>query len=197
MWPPAATRLGAFCGHLSENAQLDAVLQLLFVFGLAVWLLLGAPIRIFQLYGAKLVVLPNRRGYFKIAGTVTLFALQLASLVFGILNHAHWGLLASRVLSFVAAFAVCVLSFLEHGRNVVPSTLLTIYFAGLLYVAWNLCHPWGLPSVIFAARALVLVLEGPVKTDILREPYDKLSPEETAGFFGVVFWWVNKILKKG
>jgi ATP-binding cassette, subfamily C (CFTR/MRP), member 1 len=108
----------------------------------------------------------------------------------------------------VAATAVCVLSFLEHGRNVGPSTLLTSFLviailsdviqAGLLYVAWKLCNPWGLASAIFATRCVLLILEGRTKRSILREPYDKLSPEETAGFFGVAFfWWVNKVLKTG
>ena len=89
-----------------------------------------------------------------------------------------------------------------------PSTLLTSYFviitlsdvtqAGLLYVAWNLCNPWGLTSAISATRFVLLVLEGQTKRSILREPYDKLAPEETAGFFGVAFfWWVNKVLKTG
>lgn len=134
--------------------------------------------------------------------------MQLVCLVLGILEHAHWNQLAAQLLSLVAATTVCTLSFLEHGRNIGPSTLLTSYLvitilsdviqAGLLYVAWNLCNPWGLPSVIFATKLVLLVLESQTKRSILREPYDKLSPEETAGFFGVAFfWWVNKVLKTG
>jgi ATP-binding cassette, subfamily C (CFTR/MRP), member 1 len=70
--------------------------------------------------------------------------------------------------------------------------------AGLLYVARNLSSPWGVASAISATRLVLLVLEGQTKRSILREPYDKLSPEETAGFFGVAFfWWVNKVLKTG
>ena len=45
---------------------MEAVLQGLLVFGPAACLIIGAPVRIAQLYGAKLVVLPNRRGYLKI-----------------------------------------------------------------------------------------------------------------------------------
>ncbi len=240
MWPPTAnSRLewpeqlclrkdgsGPIRGHLSDDPRVEAVLQGLLVFGPAAWLLIGAPVRIAQLRGANLVVLPNRQGYLKAVSisrgetiaaplthiyqlsTFALFGLQLAYLVLGILEHAHWKLLAARLLSLVAAAAVCVLSFLEHGRNVGPSTLLTSYFviiilsdviqAGLLYVAWNLCNPWGLASAIFATKFVLLVLEGQTKRSILREPYDKLSPEETAGFFGVAFfWWVNKVLKTG
>ncbi len=137
-----------------------------------------------------------------------MFSLHLACLVFDVLDHVHWKLLASNLLSLVAATAICVLSFLEHGRNVEPSTLLTSYLvatifsdviqAGLLYVAQNLCNPWGLASATFAAKLVLLALEGQTKRHILREPYDKLSPEETVGYFGVVFfWWVNRILKMG
>lgn len=69
---------------------------------------------------------------------------------------------------------------------------------GLLYVAWNLCNPEGLASAIFATKIVLLILELQTKRSILREPHDKLSPEETAGFFGVAFfWWVNKVLKTG
>lgn len=70
--------------------------------------------------------------------------------------------------------------------------------AGLLYVAQNLCNPWGLATAISAARFGLLILEGQTKRPILREPYDKLSPEETSGFFSVAFfWWVNKVLRIG
>ena len=116
--------------------------------------------------------------------------------------------MAAQLLSLATAAAVCVLSFLEHSRSVGPSTLLTSYLVisiisdmiqvGLLYVAWNLCKPWGFPSAIFATRFVLLLMEGQPKRSILREPYDKLSPEETAGFFGVAFfWWVNTVLKVG
>ena len=112
------------------------------------------------------------------------------------------------LVSLVTATAVCVLSFLEHGRNVAPSTLLTTYLtlaifsdvieAGLRLVAWNLCHPWGLKSASFGVKLVLLILESRTKRTILREPYVNLSPEETAGFFGVAFfWWVNGLLSQG
>jgi len=103
---------------------------------------------------------------------------------------------------------VCILSFLEHGRSIAPSTVLTVYLTlaifsrcvrfGLLYVARNLCSTSLLPSSIFIATFILLVLEGQIKTPILREPYQNLAPEETAGFFGnAFFWWVNRIIVLG
>jgi len=55
-------------GYLSDNPDVEAVIQGILTYGPAAVLLLGAPIRIAQLYGAKLVVLPNRRGYVKVVG---------------------------------------------------------------------------------------------------------------------------------
>ena len=196
-------------GHLSDEPRVESLLQALLVFGPAVWLLVGAAFRIVQLRRAKIVVVPNRRGYPKLVATLTLFGLQLAYLVFGIREHSSsWDALTARVLGLATAAVVGVLSLLEHGRNVGPSALLTTYLVlvtfsdavqiALLAVAWNLCSPWGLASAIFAARFVLLVLEVQTKRSILREPYAKLSPEQTAGFLGVAFfWWVNDILRKG
>ena len=195
-------------GHLSDEPRVETLLQALLVFGPAVWLLVGAAFRIVQLRRAKIVVIPNRRGYPKLVATLTLFGLQLAHLVFGIREHSSWDILTARVLGLVTAAVVGVLSLLEHGRNVGPSTLLTTYLVlvtfsdavqiALLAVAWNLCNPWGLASAILADRFVLLVLEVQTKRSILREPYTKLSPEQTAGFLGVAFfWWVNDILRKG
>ncbi|KAK4449692.1 hypothetical protein QBC34DRAFT_350884 [Podospora aff. communis PSN243] len=195
-------------GRLSDNPRADAFLQNLLVFGPAAWLLSGALFRIFQLWGAKPVVLPNRRGYPKLAATLLLFGLQLANLVVGIREHNSSYTLSYEVLDLVAAVVVAILSFLEHGRNPAPSTLLTTYLvlaifsdavqAGLLTVAWNLCNPWGLSTKVFTTRVILFTLEAQSKKSFLREPYAKLAPEQTAGFLGnAFFWWVNGILRTG
>ena len=101
-----------------------------------------------------------------------------------------------------------MLSFLEHGRSVAPSTTLTVFLvfgvfcdvvqAGLYYVAKNLCHCSPLAAPVFAVKLVVLYLESQDKTPILREPYQSMAPEERAGFFGnVFFWWVNKVISLG
>lgn len=134
--------------------------------------------------------------------------MQLAYIVPAITGTAITTFLAARLLSLVAYAACCVLSILEHGRSVTPSTLLTVYLVfsafsdviqlGLLYVAKNLCSPSALPFTIFMARLALLLLEALNKTSILREPYRHLAPEETAGFFGTAFfWWVNSIIALG
>lgn len=52
-------------GQLSDNRHVEAFLQGLLLFGPPAFLLIGAPIRIFQLYRSKLVIKPNYRGILK------------------------------------------------------------------------------------------------------------------------------------
>lgn len=125
-----------------------------------------------------------------------LFALQFANLVHGLKKYSGWDTSAQQ-LALVAAVALCVVSFLEHGRKVRPSGLLTTYpvisifsdvvQVGLLYVAWNFCNPVGLPLAKFMAKCVLLVIESQTKNDILRKPYYALGPEDTSGLFGLVF----------
>lgn len=132
----------------------------------------------------------------------------MAYVVLEIKGRIDATLLAEQLLSLAAAAALCVVSFLEHGRSIAPSTVLTVYLVfsafsdvvqvGLLYVARNLCNISALAFVIFMVKLVLLILEGQEKTSILREPYQHLAPEETAGFFGTAFfWWVNRVLALG
>lgn len=61
-------RLGfsASQGLLSNNSRVELFLRGLLLFGPPALLLIGAPIRISQLYHAKLVTLPNYRGFLKL-----------------------------------------------------------------------------------------------------------------------------------
>ena len=117
-------------------------------------------------------------------------------------------LLANRLLSLLTYATFFVLSVVEHGRSVSPSTILTLYLAfsiifdgiqlGLLYVARNLCTLSTITLFIFIARLVLLYLEAQNKTLILREHYVHLAPEEKAGFFSTsCFWWVNGIIALG
>ncbi len=80
MWPFAATNWGSewpgqLClrgdnswplrGTLSDDPRIEAIVQAFLVIGPSTWLLFGTPVRIAQLYGANLVILPNRQGYLK------------------------------------------------------------------------------------------------------------------------------------
>lgn len=119
-----------------------------------------------------------------------------------------WTSRGTEMLLLSKDIAVCVLSFMEHGRNVAPSAVLTGYLlltcssdaiqASLLYVAMNLRFLPSLAGLASAAQLVLLVLESRTKTSILRDPCKKVSPEAQTGINGsCVFWWVNGILKIG
>jgi hypothetical protein len=52
-------------GHLSDDRRVETFLQGLLLFGPPAFLLTSAPVRIFQLYHAKLVTVPNNQGLIK------------------------------------------------------------------------------------------------------------------------------------
>lgn len=52
-------------GYLSDNSRVETVLQGLLSLGPHVFLVCIAPLRVFQLYNAKLVTIPNSRGLIK------------------------------------------------------------------------------------------------------------------------------------
>lgn len=52
--------------RLSNDSYIEAFLQGILLFGPAAFLLIATPFRIFQLYRAKLVTLPNCRGLVKL-----------------------------------------------------------------------------------------------------------------------------------
>ena len=52
--------------RLSNNSYIEAFLQGLLLFGPPAFLLIGTPLRIFHLYRAKLVTVPNYRGLVKL-----------------------------------------------------------------------------------------------------------------------------------
>jgi hypothetical protein len=57
-------------GHLSNDSRIEALLQALLLFGPPAFLLIGAPIKIFQLYHAKLVTVPNCQGLVKLVSDI-------------------------------------------------------------------------------------------------------------------------------
>jgi ATP-binding cassette, subfamily C (CFTR/MRP), member 1 len=137
-----------------------------------------------------------------------LLALQIANVVREIEGTIDPWRLVGRAVSLTAAVALCPLSFFEHGRNIAPSAVLTIYLVfsvfrdviqvGLLYVAKNMCGHSPLPFILMTTKLVLLVLEGQTKRSILREQYKNLAPEMTDGFFGTAFFvWVNKVFALG
>lgn len=137
-----------------------------------------------------------------------LIALQLTYTIFTIIGPSTVALVAAQALSLTAYALFSVLSFLEHGRSITTSTLLTVYLFssmlcdviqfGLLYAAQDLSCFSALPSAIVIVKLALLICETQNKTSILREPYRDQAPEDRAGLFETAFfWWVNEFLALG
>jgi ATP-binding cassette subfamily C (CFTR/MRP) protein 1 len=139
---------------------------------------------------------------------VAIAAVQLASLVLCLTStkRPDGPSIAANAISFVAALAVCQLSFLEHGRSVKPSTLLIFYFLVSVLCEGILLRPLYLESsaalpILTAACGLkfvFLIIESINKRSYLREPYKELAVEQTVSDLNrAVLFWINDLILLG
>jgi ATP-binding cassette, subfamily C (CFTR/MRP), member 1 len=100
------------------------------------------------------------------------------------------------------------LSFLEHGRSVKPSTLITFYLvASIICDSINLATVYerqaetrilALLTASSGLKVILLVLETLNKRSYLREPYKILPLEETVSDLNRIFlFWMNGQIWKG
>jgi ATP-binding cassette subfamily C (CFTR/MRP) protein 1 len=142
--------------------------------------------------------------------TIAIAAVELASLILCLTStpRPDGSSIAANVVSFAAALAVCQLSFLEHGRSIKPSTLLTGYLLasiiceGVLLRSFYANHRGSATAPVltaaFGLKFLFLVLESTNKRSYLREPYKELSVEQTASDLNRIFlFWVNDLILLG
>jgi ATP-binding cassette subfamily C (CFTR/MRP) protein 1 len=142
--------------------------------------------------------------------TIAIAAVELAALILCLTATPRPGgpLIAASSVSFMAALAVCQLSFLEHGRSVKPSILLILYLLasfmckGVLLTSFNLTHGNPVtPPVLAAAfglKFLLLIFESVNKRSYLREPYKQLPVEQTVSDLNRAFlFWVNDLILLG
>lgn len=112
------------------------------------------------------------------------------------------------VAAFVASLAICVLSFIEHGRSVKPSTLLTVYLTVSVLVdgvgLWSIYldrvrFMTVLPQVaVLTLTFILLVVESWSKRSYLRKPYCDLPVERTAGEINrALLLWINSEIRRG
>jgi hypothetical protein len=141
---------------------------------------------------------------------VALVALEITALVFcSALANQDESVIVERVVSLVAALALCPLSFLEHGRATKPSTLLIFYLLssvlieGARLLSSSFLHHGEIviTAVLTAAvgvKLLLLILELRSKRSYLREPYRDLSVEQTSSVLGRAFLiWLNGFIFLG
>ncbi|PMD49040.1 ABC transporter-like protein [Hyaloscypha variabilis F] len=112
------------------------------------------------------------------------------------------------VLALAAALSLSVLSYIEHTRNIRPSTIINAYLLLTLpFDAAQLRTKWirgddlaasGVASSVLAIKLLVLISEATEKRRILSTPYADPSPEATSGLYSRgVFWWLNSLFRLG
>lgn len=142
--------------------------------------------------------------------TIAIASVELAALVLSstFTPRPDGLLIATNVISFVAALAVCPLSFFEHGRTVKPSTLLIFYLLasvicnGILLQSSYLqyANTTVLPILILKVglKFLFLIVESTSKRSYLREPYRELPVEQTVSVLNRAFlFWVNDLILLG
>lgn len=114
----------------------------------------------------------------------------------------------SPVVPLVAAFCICHLEHLEHGRSVKPSTSLITYLSASIvchsFVIWSLyLHHVDSNEVAVHAASIglefvLLALESISKRSYLRGPYKTLPIEQTVSDLNRTFLvWVNALIRLG
>ncbi len=142
--------------------------------------------------------------------TILIAAVELATLILCLKSSPRpdGTSIAINVVSFVAALAVCQLSFLEHGRSVKPSTLLVFYLLasviceGIFLRSFYLIYGNSAAPAVLTAKVglkfLLLILESISKRSYLREPYKELPTEQTVSDLNRAFlFWVNNLILLG
>lgn len=116
--------------------------------------------------------------------------------------------LAASLLALVATLGLCILSYLEHIKNIRPSSIINAYL--LLTVPFDAAQlrtKWlrgddvaanGVASTILAVKISLLISEAIEKRGILFTPYSRSSPEDTSGLYSRgLFWWLIPLFRLG
>lgn len=179
-------------------------------------LLLLAPPRILQLFTRRqrtcTTAIQSPYYLARIAVPLTYLGLQIALLVAwrtSALSSATRVSLAESCMRLADALVICVLSLAEYPRTVRPSTILCVYLAlSAVFDAVQIRTLWllgddsrlvaALSSASLAIKLTILTFESQGKQSLLKDPYNKLGPEDLSGIFSrVSFWWLNSLLWRG
>ncbi|KAH6707481.1 ABC transporter-like protein [Leptodontidium sp. MPI-SDFR-AT-0119] len=116
--------------------------------------------------------------------------------------------LAAALLALAASFGLCLLSNIEHTKNIRPSSIINFYLlltlpfdAAQVRTRWlrgdNLAGN-GVASAILAVKVSLLISEAVEKRGLLFTPYASPSPEATSGMYSRgFFWWLNPLFRLG
>ncbi|OBT96290.1 hypothetical protein VE01_05823 [Pseudogymnoascus verrucosus] len=172
-------------------------------------LLLLIPPRILQLWKTPHKVISSYLLTTKIVILAVFSILQVANVIevsqSSLQTRAS---LAAALLALVATLGLAILSYVEHSKNVRPSSIINAYLLlTVLFDAAQLRTRWlrgdnfagnGIASSILAVKLFVLISEATDKTKILFTPYADCSPENTSGLYSRgLFWWLNPLFRLG
>ncbi|ETS76400.1 hypothetical protein PFICI_11787 [Pestalotiopsis fici W106-1] len=167
--------------------------------------------RTWHLYRQKKLISARMLQVVKLLTLAIYTGLQAAVLgVWSTQRHAPWSSssIAAAGLSLSSAIALCVLSYLEHGRNVRPSSVLLLYllFSALFdavraRTSWLLSPGSALAGISIASvvsKAVVLVMELHEKSDYIVAPAEAYGPESTSSVLNrSIFFWLNPLVWNG
>ncbi|EAA65334.1 hypothetical protein AN0015.2 [Aspergillus nidulans FGSC A4] len=172
-----------------------------------------SPIRIYTLLQTDSKVGPSKRPILKTSGWLLWGALQFLQAIIWALPNARntRASIAASLLMGCGSLILCVLSYMEHFRNVRPSLLLELYLlVTLLFDVTRTRTLWlrddndynklmaVIASFAVAVKVVLVVLEGWQKRAILKDKYRAYPPEALAGLANrVLFWWLNPLFFKG
>jgi ATP-binding cassette subfamily C (CFTR/MRP) protein 1 len=116
--------------------------------------------------------------------------------------------IAAAALSCLDSVAFGLLSHTENRKSLRPSVILNCYlFFSLLFdsvqarTRWLNGHDVVLDSLFTTAlslKAVILILESLQQTSLGYPSHKDVSPEETAGLFGLsLFTWLNQLIMRG
>ncbi|KAK0701169.1 hypothetical protein B0T21DRAFT_435070 [Apiosordaria backusii] len=242
MDPPASSPVSAACAHLDDSfgphagecrGGFDFTLlfeeTILTILPAGLMLLVSLPRVWFMWRKAKKLARGSHLATVKISTWIALAVLQLAALIL-------WSRLLSPVrtrttltaaaLTFVSSLALCLQSYVEHTRNVRPSSIINSFLlATLLFdiararTLW-LREPYAVSldedddsfdinkenSLAYLAitavvvKGFLLVVEALNKRRLLRPEYRGYGygPEATSGVYNrSLFWWLNPLFWRG
>ncbi|KAH7371789.1 ABC transporter-like protein [Cadophora sp. MPI-SDFR-AT-0126] len=177
--------------------------------GPSVLLLLYVPPRIFRLWKSPRKV----TGSYLQTTKITLLAIFSILQIVNVVEVSQSSLrtrasLAAALLALFASLGLCLLSNIEHTKNIRPSSIINAYlFLTLLFDAAQVRTRWlraddlatnGVASTILAVKLSLLISEAIEKRGLLFAPYASPSPEATSGLYSRgFFWWLNPLFRLG
>ncbi|TLD19247.1 hypothetical protein PspLS_09793 [Pyricularia sp. CBS 133598] len=179
----------------------------------SIFLLFFLPVELVRLAAQPVKVSGGLLGWQKTLASICYLGLSAALLGLWASDHGSGTTqtittIPSAALTFVSSVAYAILSWLEHGRSIRPSSCLSAYLGvSILFdcararTLWMLGDSRTIPAVFTASlaiRAIMLILESTEKRSILLPELKGCSHEVTSGPLNRgVFFWLSTLFLRG